>query len=149
MNFVYRRLLPYPERIATAATLLRIYQRSGLQTAARATGILKLLGLAERDLLLPPVDRQFFFDQLGNTFAAQGTRRPRVAFFAGSVPNLPFSALNEAPIRSLAPNDSPSASPPRQSCSATAPTLRNKIGWSHRMKPNLPRPPRSQKSPAM
>src|ERR1700681_3909591 len=50
-NLVYRRLLPYPERIPMAAKLLRFYQRSGLQAAARVTGLLKMLGLAERDLL--------------------------------------------------------------------------------------------------
>ena len=103
-NFVYRQLLPYPERIAMAAKLLRIYQRSGLQAAARATGILKLLGLAERDLLLPPVDRHFFFDQLGKTFPARDTRRARVAFFAGCVANVAFTTLNEATIRVLTAN---------------------------------------------
>src|SRR5258708_23692225 len=72
-NLVYRRLLPYPERIAVAARLLRVYQRSGLQAAARATGILKLLRLAERDLFLPPGDRPFLFDQLGQALPARGT----------------------------------------------------------------------------
>ena len=36
-DFIYRRLLPYPERIAMAAKLLRLYQTSGLQAIARAT----------------------------------------------------------------------------------------------------------------
>ena len=43
-KFVFQRLLPYPQRIAAAARLLRFYQRSGLQFIARTTGILKLLG---------------------------------------------------------------------------------------------------------
>jgi glycolate oxidase iron-sulfur subunit len=120
-NVVYRRLLPYPERIAMAAKLLRIYQRSGLQTAARATGILKLLGLAERDLLLPSVDRHFFFDQLGKTFAAQGTRRARVAFFAGCVANVTFSALNEATIRVLNANGCEVVVPDGQFCCGALP----------------------------
>jgi glycolate oxidase iron-sulfur subunit len=121
-NFVYRRLLPYPERIAMAAKLLRIYQRSGLQTVARATGTLKLLGLAERDLLLPPVDRQFFFDQLGKTFSAQGTRRARVAFFAGCVANVTFSELNEATIRVLTANGCEVVVPDGQFCCGALPT---------------------------
>ena len=41
-DVVYRRLLPYPKRIATVARLLRFYQRSGLQSLARFTGVLKL-----------------------------------------------------------------------------------------------------------
>ena len=120
-DFVYRRLLPYPERIAMAAKLLRIYQRTGLQTAARATGVLKLFGLAERDLLLPPVDRQFFFDQLGKTFAAQGNRRARVAFFAGCVANVTFSALNEATIRVLTANGCEVVVPDGQFCCGALP----------------------------
>lgn len=120
-NFIYRRLLPYPERIAMVAKILRLYQRSGLQDATRATGILRLLGLAERDLLLPPVDRHFFFEQLGKTFPAQGTCRARVAFFAGCVANVTFTALNEATIRVLTANGCEVLIPGGQFCCGALP----------------------------
>jgi glycolate oxidase iron-sulfur subunit len=120
-DFVYRRLLPYPERIAMVAKLLRIYQRSGLQAAARAIGILNLLGLAERDLLLPTVDRHFFFDELGKTFSAHGARRARVAFFAGCVANVTFTALNEATIRVLTANGCEVVVPDGQFCCGALP----------------------------
>jgi glycolate oxidase iron-sulfur subunit len=120
-NALYRRLLPYPERIAIVAKLLRFYQRSGLQASARSTGILKLLGLRERDLLLPPVDRRFFFDQLGKTFPAQGARRARVAFFAGCVANVAFAALNKATIRVLTANGCEVAVPDGQFCCGALP----------------------------
>jgi glycolate oxidase iron-sulfur subunit len=120
-NLVYRRLLPHPERIAMVAKLLRFYQRSGLQAAARTTGILKPLGLAERDLLLPPVDRHFFFDQLGKTFPAQGMRRARVAFFAGCVANVTFTSLNEATIRVLTANGCEVVVPGGQFCCGALP----------------------------
>jgi glycolate oxidase iron-sulfur subunit len=103
------------------AKLLRIYQRSGLQTAARAIGILDLLGLAERDLLLPTVDRHFFFDQLGKTFSAHGARRARVAFFAGCVANVTFTALNEATIRVLTANGCEVVVPDGQFCCGALP----------------------------
>src|SRR5208282_3216141 len=60
-DFVYRRLLPYPARIAMAARGLKIYQKSGLAAVARATGILRLLGLQDRERLLPRIDSDFFF----------------------------------------------------------------------------------------
>jgi glycolate oxidase iron-sulfur subunit len=115
-QFAYRQLLPYPKRIAAMARLLRFYQRSGLQSLARSTGILKLLGLAERERLLPAVDRSFFFDRLGKTFPAVGARRARVAFFAGCVANVTFTRLNEATIRVLTANGCEVLLPEEQLC---------------------------------
>ena len=103
-NFVFRSLLPYPKRIAALARLVYVYQRFGLQSFARATGILRLLGLAEREKLLPPIDRKFFFSNLGRTYPAVGQRRARVALFAGCVAQVSFSALHDATIRVLTAN---------------------------------------------
>jgi len=115
-DFVYRRLLPYPERIAMAAKFLGFYQRSGLQAAARITGLLKILGLSEREQLLPAIDPEFFFEQLGKTFPARGKRRVRVAFFAGCIANVTFTALNEATIRVLTANGCEVVVPDGQFC---------------------------------
>jgi glycolate oxidase iron-sulfur subunit len=103
-DFVFRGLLPYPKRIAILARLLYFYQRSGLQSLARATGILRLLGLADREKLLPSIDRKFFFSNLGRTYPAAGQRRARVALFAGCVAQVSFSALHDATIRVLTAN---------------------------------------------
>lgn len=115
-DFVFRRLLPYPNRIAMVARMLRIYQRSGLQSLVRATGILRLLGLADRERLLPPIDRDFFFSQLGRTFPAVGPRRARVALFAGCIAQVSFSSLHEATIRVLTANGCEVVVPSRQTC---------------------------------
>ena len=115
-NFVFRGLLPYPKRIAMLARLLYVYQRSGLQFLARATGILRLLGLAERERLLPPIDREFFFSKLGRTYLAVGERRARVALFAGCVAQVSFSALHGATIRVLTANGCEVVVPAGQTC---------------------------------
>jgi glycolate oxidase iron-sulfur subunit len=115
-NFVFDRLLPSPARIATAGKLLRFYQRSGLQTVARGTGILGLFGLAQRERLLPQIDGEFFFNKLGKTFSAVGERRARVAFFAGCVANVAFSKLSEATIRVLTANGCEVVVPDQQFC---------------------------------
>jgi glycolate oxidase iron-sulfur subunit len=115
-NFVFKRLLPFPSRIAAMGKLLRFYQRSGLQAFARGTGILKLLGLDERERLLPAMDKRFFFDQLGRTFPAVGKRRARVAFFAGCIANVAFAKLNEATIRVLTANGCEVVVPRGQLC---------------------------------
>jgi glycolate oxidase iron-sulfur subunit len=115
-NFVFRHLLPHPKRIAAAARLLRVYQRSGLQKLARGTGILKLLGLAGREALLPSIDSKFFFGQLGEVFPAVGPRRARVAFFAGCVAQVTFNSLNESTIRVLTANGCEVTVPEFQRC---------------------------------
>jgi glycolate oxidase iron-sulfur subunit len=120
-DFVYRGLLPYPSRIATAARFLKFYQRSGLARLARGTGILRLLGLQERERLLPRIDSEFFFTELGKTFPAQGARRARVALFAGCVAQVTFSELNRATIRVLQANGCEVVVPAGQVCCGALP----------------------------
>ncbi len=115
-NFVFRRLLPNPHLIADFARVLRFYQRSGLQSIARRIGILKLLGLSERERLLPRIDDDFFYGRHGWTFPAAGPRRARVAFFAGCIANVTFSQLNEATIRVLTANGCEVVIPRGQLC---------------------------------
>jgi glycolate oxidase iron-sulfur subunit len=115
-DFVFRRLLPYPRRIAAAARLLRFYQRSGLAGFARAVGILRLVGMEERELLLPRIDSKFFSRELGQTFPARSQRRARVAFFAGCVAQVTFSELNRATIRVLQANGCEVVVPLAQVC---------------------------------
>jgi len=115
-DLVYRRLLPYPRRIAAAALALRLYQRSGLAALARATGVLRLLGLQQRERLLPKIDSEFFFAELGRTYPARGTRRARVAFFAGCIAQVTFSELNRATIRVLQANGCEVVVPESQGC---------------------------------
>jgi glycolate oxidase iron-sulfur subunit len=120
-DFVYRRLLPYPRRIARAARTLRIYQRSGLAALLRGAGILNMLGLADRERLLPKIDLEFFFGDLGKTFPAIGPRRARVAFFAGCVAQVTFSDLNRATIRVLQANGCDVVVPAGQVCCGALP----------------------------
>jgi glycolate oxidase iron-sulfur subunit len=115
-DFVYRKLLPYPKRIAAVARGLKLYQRSGLAALARGTGILILLGLSERERLLPKIDSEFFFGELGKTYPARGEKRARVAFFVGCVAQVTFSELNRATIRVLQANGCEVVVPAEQSC---------------------------------
>ena len=120
-DFVYRRLLPYPKRIAAATRLLRVYQRSGLAALARGSRILKLLGLENRERLLPQIDSQFFFRELGKTFPAAGRKRARVALFAGCVAQVTFSELNRATVRVLQANGCEVVVPAGQTCCGALP----------------------------
>lgn len=115
-SLAYRHFLPYPNRIAAVARLMRLYQRSGLQTLSRRSGLLRMFGLAEHERLMPPMDDTFFFSQLGRTFPAQGPRRARVALFAGCIAQVSFAALHEATIRVLTANGCEVVVPKGQLC---------------------------------
>jgi glycolate oxidase iron-sulfur subunit len=117
-KFFLRSLLPHPGRIKFVASLLSLYQRSGLEKLILASGILKLLPgrLAEIARLAPTIERPYFFDQLGTVHSARGERRYRVAFFAGCIANVSFARLAEATIRVLQRNGCEVVVPKEQGC---------------------------------
>ncbi len=112
----YGQLLPHRRRIEALARVLRIYQRSGLQQAARGSGALRWMGLEEAERLLPRIDSDFFYSRAGKSYAARGKRRARVAFFAGCVAQVTFTALNDATIRVLQANGVEVVVPREQTC---------------------------------
>ena len=115
-NWFYRDLLNDPKKLARAAKWLRLYQRSGLQTLARASRVLKLLGLETVEALAPRVDDDFYFANLGAIHHAEGESRGRVAFLAGCVGSVAFSKLNEATVRVLTKNGYDVLIPEGQGC---------------------------------
>lgn len=112
----YADILTSFGRLAWHAKSLRFYQRSGLQALARATGLLKLIGVAELDELSPPIDSKFSFSDLGKVFPAEGERRGRVALLIGCIASVAFVELNRATIRVLTKNGIEVHVPERQSC---------------------------------
>lgn len=112
----YTEVLPSFGRLARHARFLRFYQRSGLQALARATGMLKLLEMAELDALSPRIDSTFSFTELGKVYPAEGERRGRVALLIGCVASVAFAGLNRATIRVLTKNGIEVHIPETQSC---------------------------------
>jgi glycolate oxidase iron-sulfur subunit len=112
----YADILPSFGALIAHARFLRIYQRSGLQSLARASGLLKLLGMAELDALSPRIDSRFSFSDLGKVFPGEGERRGRVAFLIGCVASVAFAELNRATIRVLTKNGVEVHVPVKQSC---------------------------------
>jgi len=112
----YAEILPSFRRLARHARFIRFYQRSGLQSLARATGILKLLGMAELDALSPRMESKFSFSDLGRVFPAEGEQRGRVALLIGCVASVAFAGLNRATIRVLTKNGIEVHVPEKQAC---------------------------------
>ena len=112
----FNKVLPSFSRMAWDARLVRFYQQSGMQGLARATGLLKLLGVAELDALSPHIESQFSFKDLGEIYPAEGERRGRVALLIGCIGSVAFAELNRATIRVLTRNGVEVQIPPHQSC---------------------------------
>ncbi|HVH89472.1 MAG TPA: heterodisulfide reductase-related iron-sulfur binding cluster [Terriglobales bacterium] len=115
-NFFYRRVLGNPHILTATARLLRFYQRSGLQSLLRSSGVLKLMGIASLEQLQPKIDDKFFFDQIGKVYPAEGGHRASVALHAGCIASVAFSELNHATIRVLTRNGVEVWIPKNQNC---------------------------------
>ena len=115
-SLVYRSLLPHPQRISALARATRFFQNSGLESLVGKLGIARAIGMDDRLALLPRIDREFFDSRMGQIFPAQGKRRARVAFFAGCIARVTFTALNDATIRVLQANGCEVVVPGDQGC---------------------------------
>jgi glycolate oxidase iron-sulfur subunit len=114
----FHQILPYRQRLEWAGKMLRFYQRSGLEKLVLASRLLKLFpwNLERVARLAPRMEKPFFTERLGTVVPAQGTRRYRVAFFAGCIANLSFARLNDATLRVLAKNGCEVVIPAEQGC---------------------------------
>jgi len=84
----------------TAATLLRFYQRSGLQAFARSSGLLRVFGLEELEAFAPPISGRFFVPA-DQRFAARGPHKATAVLHAGCIMHVAFAEWNEASVRVL------------------------------------------------
>jgi glycolate oxidase iron-sulfur subunit len=112
LNLVFTQLLPYPRRLRTAAVLLRLYQRTGLQRLIRFILPKKL---REMDSMLPAIPDRFF-DPGREGFPASGQRRAKVAMLNGCVMPLLFGDVNQATVRVLQRNGCEVTFPKNQIC---------------------------------
>lgn len=115
-DIFYRSIIPNYGRLKFVASLMRFYQRSGLQSLARVIGITKLMGVADVEKLSPQIDSEFFFSEIGKTYPAIGERRGKVAFLAGCINNVAFSHLNRATVNVLTQNGIEVHIPAGQGC---------------------------------
>jgi glycolate oxidase iron-sulfur subunit len=82
------------------ARFVRFYQRSGLQAAARSSGILKALGLADIEALAPAMSSRFYTPN-DQRYPARGERKATAFLHAGCVMHVAFADWNEASVRVL------------------------------------------------
>jgi glycolate oxidase iron-sulfur subunit len=95
-------IFPRPDRLRLLLGPLRIFQRSGMQSLVRSSGLLRLLpdGLRAMENLTPPAPPKAA--ALPKRLAAQGQPRLRVGLLLGCVQSVFFPEVNAATARVLA-----------------------------------------------
>ena len=116
---LHRRLIfatfPHPERLRLMRLPLLAYQRSGLQTLVRASGLLKLVPkrLRAMETLLPRLGAA---EAVAEVTPAVGKRRLRAGLLLGCVQREFLSPVNAATVRVLAAEGCEVVAPREQSC---------------------------------
>ncbi|HEX9109914.1 MAG TPA: glycolate oxidase subunit GlcF [Terriglobales bacterium] len=111
-------VFPRPERLRWLLGPMRIYQRSGLQSLVRRSGLLKLLpaSLSAMENLMPSPPRNTSDRVLPERVEAQGERRLRVGLLLGCVQSVFFPEVNAATARVLAAEGCEVVIPKDQCC---------------------------------
>jgi glycolate oxidase iron-sulfur subunit len=103
------------KRIRTAARVLWAYQRSGLQSLVRRTGMPRLFGAraAELESMAPQIDSKF---TPHGSFRPNTLVRRRVGLLAGCVQDVAFASVNRDTIEVLLENGCAVEVPETQQC---------------------------------
>jgi glycolate oxidase iron-sulfur subunit len=94
--------------------MTRLYQRTGLQSLARRTGILRVLGLQEAEAMVPPLKARALIP--GTESWRPTAQRGRAVLFNGCIMGTAFADVNRAAGRVLAHNGTVVDVPVRQQC---------------------------------
>lgn len=116
-DFFLKQMLPRQNRLALLVLVLRLYQRSGIQSVIRKTGILRLVSskLAEIEESMPVIPSTFFAAR-GQTIRAHGEKKARVALLSGCLMSLLHGPQMEAVVRVLSYNGCEVVVPSEQVC---------------------------------
>jgi glycolate oxidase iron-sulfur subunit len=113
----FKQLMPFRERLKMLASVLWLYENSGLQSLFRSLRFLPR-SLQQMELLLPPISREYF--NYAIPAPAIGKKRGKVAFFIGCVQEAFLAKANRATIRVLQRNGYEVHFPAGQTCCGAA-----------------------------
>jgi glycolate oxidase iron-sulfur subunit len=117
-SFTLKWLFMDLRRLRFAARAIRFYQRLGLQSFVRWSGILKLLPkrLRELEAMTPEIQLRFSSELIAPITPAVGRKQFRVALLTGCAQDPIFSNVNRDTAEVLARNGCEVVTPPQQSC---------------------------------
>jgi glycolate oxidase iron-sulfur subunit len=115
---VFSGLFPHKQRIQRMTSALRIYQRSGLQTAVHRLGLMKWFPdtLATMERILPKAPSYKDMKERPDFLASEGSKRKTVGFFSGCLMDTMFLETNLATMKLLQKAGCDVIVPKNQSC---------------------------------
>ncbi len=113
-----RNVLSNTIQLKLTARLLRLYQRSGIESVIKNSGLLSLFfpRLARIQDLSPVIDTAFFSESHPEILRPEGRVRYRVGFLSGCIMNVAFSTVHEDTVKVLLHNDCEIIIPNNQVC---------------------------------
>ncbi|GLB59499.1 (Fe-S)-binding protein [Cytobacillus sp. NCCP-133] len=118
-KFFLRDLFPHQSRLNTLGSLLKFYQKSGMQTVVRKTKLLNVMPehLVDMESIMPevkePVKKKY---KDVKVIKAKGQTKQEVAMLTGCVMDVMFSDINESTISVLTRNGNDVVIPQNQTC---------------------------------
>lgn len=118
-KFFLHGLFPYHSRLNSMGSLLKFYQKSGMQKVVRKTKLINMMPqhLVEMESIMPEVKlpiRRKYKNQ--NVIKAKGEAKREVAMLTGCIMDVMFSDINEATINVLTRNGNNVTIPENQTC---------------------------------
>ncbi|MFN2746503.1 MULTISPECIES: (Fe-S)-binding protein [Bacillus] len=115
---VFKGLFPHQQRIRALTGMLGFYQRSGMQTIIRKSGMLRMLPehLAKMESILPKVPDMKQLKSRPDHLPPLGGHKKRAAFFSGCLMDTLFLDTNMATIKLLQMAGCEVVIPDRQAC---------------------------------
>ncbi len=102
--------------LRATAVFLRFYQRSGLRSMIRSTGVLQAFGLARLESLAPEINDRFFVPSGQRWSAASAPPKSTAFLHAGCVMQVAFAEWHDATVRVLQRCGSDVIAPADQGC---------------------------------
>ncbi len=116
-KFFLRGVFPHPNRLHALGGLMKVYQRSGMQSIVRKSGLIKVMPkhLQEMEAIMPAVQDPVM-KKYPEVIVAKGETKQRVALLTGCVMDVMFGDINEATVRVLTRNGYEVVVPRSQRC---------------------------------
>ncbi|MCM3570358.1 (Fe-S)-binding protein [Neobacillus mesonae] len=118
-KFFLEGLFPHHGRLSAAGSLLKFYQKSGMQKMVRKTGMINIMPnhLVDMESIMPeiktPVRKKYKQEKV---IKAKGETKRVVSILSGCIMDIMFSDINESTINVLTRNGNDVTIPQNQTC---------------------------------